>query len=72
MAPLSLLEEATSAAVELGLATHLDGARLWNASAAAGVSGPAGGSPRRALAGTRRERIKTGCSPAALDQTLSS
>ena len=30
-------QEVTSAARDLGLATHLDGARLWNASAATGI-----------------------------------
>ena len=36
--PLAQLESMTSAAREAGLATHLDGARLWNATAASGVS----------------------------------
>jgi len=36
--PLPTLMDATSAARELGLATHLDGARLWNAAAASGCA----------------------------------
>ena len=36
VAPLSLVTEAVVAARELGLATHLDGARLFNAAAASG------------------------------------
>lgn len=36
--PLRQLVEATDAARTLGLSTHLDGARLWNAIAASGVS----------------------------------
>ena len=36
VAPLSLITEAVVAARELGLATHLDGARLFNAAAASG------------------------------------
>ncbi|HJN89609.1 MAG TPA: GntG family PLP-dependent aldolase [Verrucomicrobiota bacterium] len=36
--PLAQVESATSAARQHGLALHLDGARLWNASAASGVS----------------------------------
>ena len=35
--PLEAVEEVTAAAHSLGLATHLDGARLWNAAVAAGV-----------------------------------
>ncbi len=35
--PLGLLNAVASTAHELGLATHLDGARLWNASVASGV-----------------------------------
>jgi threonine aldolase len=36
--PLARLDAVTTAARELGIATHLDGARLWNATAASGVS----------------------------------
>jgi len=36
--PLDLLTSVTAAARQLGLAAHLDGARLWNASVATGVS----------------------------------
>ncbi len=36
--PLEAIEEVTAAAHSMGLATHLDGARLWNAAIAAGVS----------------------------------
>ena len=36
--PLKQLEASVGAARRLGLATHLDGARLWNAVAASGVS----------------------------------
>lgn len=35
--PLETIDAVTAAAAELGLARHLDGARLWNASAATGV-----------------------------------
>ncbi|WP_419937041.1 threonine aldolase family protein [Candidatus Palauibacter sp.] len=35
--PLDLLREMLAAAREAGLATHLDGARLWNATAASGI-----------------------------------
>ncbi|MGZ4725703.1 MAG: beta-eliminating lyase-related protein, partial [Ilumatobacteraceae bacterium] len=35
--PLEALEAAARAAHEVGLAVHLDGARLWNASVASGV-----------------------------------
>ena len=35
--PLESIDEVTATANELGLATHLDGARLWNASAATGI-----------------------------------
>jgi len=35
--PLALLQEVTGVAHRAGLAVHLDGARLWNASAASGV-----------------------------------
>ena len=35
--PLGTIDAVTTAAAELGLATHLDGARLWNASAATGI-----------------------------------
>jgi len=35
--PLEAMQAIRSRATELGLAVHLDGARLWNASAAAGV-----------------------------------
>ncbi|WP_420617220.1 threonine aldolase family protein [Candidatus Palauibacter sp.] len=35
--PLDLLREMLAAAREAGLATHLDGARLWNATAATGI-----------------------------------
>ena len=38
--PLAQIESVTSAARQHGLALHLDGARLWNASAASGVSEP--------------------------------
>lgn len=34
---LDAIDDVTSTATELGLATHLDGARLWNASAATGI-----------------------------------
>ena len=36
--PPAQLAAAAAAAKEMGLATHLDGARLWNASAASGAS----------------------------------
>ncbi|HSW46427.1 MAG TPA: low-specificity L-threonine aldolase [Phycisphaerae bacterium] len=36
--PIETIREVTTAAREAGLRTHLDGARLWNASAATGVS----------------------------------
>ncbi|NNJ47723.1 MAG: threonine aldolase family protein, partial [Acidimicrobiia bacterium] len=36
--PLQLLTEVAATAHELGLAAHLDGARLWNASVATGVA----------------------------------
>ncbi len=36
--PVEQIEAVTAAAREAGLAAHLDGARLWNASVAAGVS----------------------------------
>ena len=36
--PVARLNAVAAAARELGLATHLDGARLWNASAASGVT----------------------------------
>jgi threonine aldolase len=36
--PLAQLREVTHTARELGLATHMDGARVWNASVATGVS----------------------------------
>jgi len=36
--PIDRIERATSAARHHGLACHLDGARIWNASAASGVS----------------------------------
>ncbi|MBT8164337.1 MAG: aminotransferase class I/II-fold pyridoxal phosphate-dependent enzyme [Acidimicrobiia bacterium] len=36
--PLELLTEVAATAHELGLAAHLDGARLWNASVATGVA----------------------------------
>ncbi|WP_373044373.1 threonine aldolase family protein [Vulgatibacter sp.] len=36
--PLALLEEVSGVAHRAGLAVHLDGARLWNASAASGVA----------------------------------
>ncbi|MGA7303237.1 MAG: GntG family PLP-dependent aldolase [Rhodothermales bacterium] len=36
--PLRQLQEACAAGRELGLALHLDGARLWNASAATGIA----------------------------------
>lgn len=36
--PLDRLREVTEAAAGLGVAAHLDGARLWNATAATGVS----------------------------------
>jgi threonine aldolase len=36
--PLDRLLEATAAARRLGLATHLDGARLWNAAVATGIA----------------------------------
>lgn len=36
--PLEQLDEVTKTADELGLKTHLDGARLWNAAVALGVS----------------------------------
>ena len=36
--PLDLLREMLAAAREAGLATHLDGARLWNATAATGIA----------------------------------
>lgn len=36
--PLDVLEEVRAVAAEHGLPVHLDGARLWNASAASGVS----------------------------------
>ncbi len=35
--PLETIDAVTTTATELGLATHLDGARLWNASAATGI-----------------------------------
>jgi threonine aldolase len=35
--PLDALGELTDAAADLGIATHLDGARLWNATAATGT-----------------------------------
>lgn len=35
---LDAANDVTSTAAELGLATHLDGARLWNASAATGIN----------------------------------
>jgi threonine aldolase len=35
--PKDRLDEVTAVAAELGLATHLDGARLWNAAAASGI-----------------------------------
>jgi len=35
--PTHLLREVTAVAAQLGLATHLDGARLWNAAVASGV-----------------------------------
>ena len=34
--PLDRLGEVTAAAAELGIATHMDGARLWNAAVATG------------------------------------
>ncbi len=37
--PLDVMEETTTLAREHGLAVHLDGARLWNAVAASGVTG---------------------------------
>ena len=36
--PIDSIRQVTGAARELGLKTHLDGARLWNASAATGIS----------------------------------
>lgn len=36
--PLAQLEAAVDAARSLGLAAHLDGARLWNAAASSGIS----------------------------------
>lgn len=36
--PLDLLESVTAVAGECGMAAHLDGARLWNASVASGVA----------------------------------
>lgn len=36
--PLEQITEVTTTAHELGMATHLDGARLWNASAATGIA----------------------------------
>ena len=38
VAPLSTLRECVTAARAIGLSTHLDGARLWNAAAAEGLS----------------------------------
>jgi threonine aldolase len=35
--PLAALESLTAEAVKLGLRTHLDGARIWNAAAASGI-----------------------------------
>lgn len=48
--PVSYLREATALAHEKGLATHLDGARLFNAIVANGQNGRAGGE-REAVAG---------------------
>lgn len=36
--PLETMDEVVAAARELSMATHLDGARIWNASAATGIS----------------------------------
>ena len=36
--PLDRMQSVTAAANELGLTTHLDGARLWNAASASGVA----------------------------------
>ena len=36
--PLEQITDVTTTAHELGLATHLDGARLWNAAAATGIA----------------------------------
>jgi len=43
--PFERLKDATSAARECGLSLHLDGARLWNAVVASGVSAPAWAEP---------------------------